>query len=224
MTATAIAPVVPRPKGADPELWKLVCYLYERGSRSTSGMTVALNLAAEEGAIRRAAIPEEYTVRRWVNKLNAFYESEPVGLADIPVEHSRYVLGVLATVVEVSQGKVQQLSRHEVEWIIRVHAAAPDLDHWQVFQYARLYWGYTNLQKPTIDLDLTLAFAPWSDSAAMERLTAALFAGWLPVGSYRTFGDADNLRHSAHGVAPASVAPKKVLNQEETLALLEKLQ
>lgn len=174
-----------KPKGMKPELWDLMLEHYRDGYRSVGDMTVQLLADARNEKLLRAEIPPERAMYRHIGRLNSFFTSEPVGLKDIPVEHSATVFAVLSAVVEETQGRVHVFTRAEVDWIIRVHAAAwGELTPWQTYAYAREYWARELAGENTVSLDLTLAhFKPWRPGGP-DAIRDAAFAGWLPVGSY----------------------------------------
>ena len=168
-----------------PEVWALIVEAYVLGGyRTTGDLEVALLGAAKHGDILKADIPPAYSLRRHVERLDRFYSSEPVGLQDIPIEHSAYVLEVLATMLEETEGRVDHFTRAEVDWIIRVHAAAPLLPPYEVYRYSIEYWSRAQAGDSARTLDVILAsYGKWG----WQGFAEAMDKGWLPDGRYPGF-------------------------------------
>lgn len=166
------------PKGMKPELWDLMIESYGMGGYRTAGdMKVALLQAVREGEILAVEIPKERALYRHMVTLREFYSSDPVSLKDIPLEHSAYVLEVLLMKHEETGGRVDHFTRAEVDWIIRVHAAAPKFPPWLVYHYAFWYWSSEQAGKPTMHLDIALARGSggsWSRRSAGMAAQAAI--------------------------------------------------
>jgi hypothetical protein len=128
--------------------------------------------------------PSLRTVQSWTASAewSPEVDTQRWGLADAKGDEAPIVLETLAGVIEETAGKVSSLSRVEACWIVRVARAAPDLSPWQRYVFARSYIGQMAAKESTANLDLTLAFAPWRDTA--DRLARAGARHWLPRGTY----------------------------------------
>ena len=78
------------------------------------------------------------------------------------------IFDVWAEVVRVSEGKKQELTQEEAEWVAWVRHAAPSLPLYYVWVVACLYMAETRLSKQFTQLDVFLAFKPWESLEAME--------------------------------------------------------
>lgn len=176
---------VPKPKGLKPEVWAVIVEAYSLGGHRTLGdMSVAMHRAAKAGDMLSADIPPEYSLRRYVERLQEFYRSEPAGLKDFPIEHSAYLLEVLGTVLCETEGRIANFSRAEVDWIVRVHTAAPMMPPYEVYRFACEYWNREQAGVSARTLDFSLArYGGWGWNGFSE----AFENNWLPDGAYPGF-------------------------------------
>lgn len=89
------------------------------------------------------------------------------------------LLEVLALLVQQSRGKRRSLTRREVRWLRAVHAAAPDLPPWTMFELAHEYMLAEDQEGGADGLDAILAFAPWRDTEHCEAFLKVVNEGWV---------------------------------------------
>lgn len=174
---------VPRPKGTKPEVWAFMVDAYTVGGcRTVADMTTAFHRAARTGDILKSDIPAEYTLRRRLKDLQAFFAGEPASLRDFPIEHSEYLLEVLMSVVDFTEGRVSNFTREEVDWIVRVHAAAPLVPSHSVYRFAQAYIARERTGESSTSLDISLAsYANWDVFSRLHDQDL------LPAGQYPVF-------------------------------------
>jgi hypothetical protein len=125
----------------------------------------------------RDPLPDERRVRAWVTGAR----QDPSGPwsfgPDSDLDDARAVLGVLASVVEETEGRREYVTVDEAEWIARVVAISPDIPPLTAFRLATQYRLNTPHRAATEGLDLYVAFAPWRDGG--RRYTEAIKQGWI---------------------------------------------
>jgi hypothetical protein len=92
-------------------------------------------------------------------------------------DEDRFVLEVLADVVEWSDGRRTTLSEAEAAAIVGIRRVAPELPPRLTYRLARYYMGRSQAQQATSDLDLWLAFEPWRDDASRARYEVVVDQG-----------------------------------------------
>ena len=80
----------------------------------------------------------------------------------------RLIFNVLTEVIRVSEGRKQELTQEEADWVAWVCHAAPSLPLYYVWVVACLYMAETRLSKQFTQLDVFLAFKPWESLEAMK--------------------------------------------------------
>jgi hypothetical protein len=123
-----------------------------------------------------ADAPTDRTVAKYFDRVTPSDLSEPWRLDEMSGGEIRLVLPVLATVLELTEGRTRHLTGAEARWIVRLREAAPDLPLWDAYRVARWYIARAADKSLTQDMDLLLAFAPWRESSRFEN---ALERGWI---------------------------------------------
>lgn len=121
-------------------------------------------------------MPSLRTIQRLVKEMEPPDPTEEWRLADTEPEDARLVLDVLAAVTVKTRGRAR-LTRATAEWVIRVRRAAPTLDPFEAYLYAREYRAREERRGDTRDLDLYLALAPWDSEDARRDYEALLNEG-----------------------------------------------
>lgn len=92
----------------------------------------------------------------------------------------RVILGVLAAVIKVSEGKKQEFTQDEADWVAWVGHAAPTLPVYYMWVVACLYMAESRLTKEFAPLDAFLAFKPWESLDGMNAYHDLCDQGWIP--------------------------------------------
>lgn len=160
------------PKIIDPKATRAI----EAGFNA--GLTPTRTLAEMRALPQFALVaPSLSTVERGFKKLRAADDSAHwTADPDEGGEAASLILPVLAAVAEATDGRRDYLTHAEAQWVLLIRRAAPELDSWPCFVLSREYIVRHAAKEPTGDLDLLLAYRPWSDEGAwrarIERATA----------------------------------------------------
>lgn len=92
----------------------------------------------------------------------------------------RVILDVLAAVIKVSEGKKQEFTQDEADWVVWVAHAAPTLPVYYLWIVACLYMAESRLTKEFAPLDSFLAFKPWESLDGMKAYHDLCDQGWIP--------------------------------------------
>jgi len=125
--------------------------------------------------------PALRTVQAHVSKLHVRDSSGIWSLAAADPETSGLVLDALATIIDVSEGRVTTFTVAEAAWIEAIHRARRDIPAEDAWYLSRFYVTRERHNEPTDDLDAYLAYAPWRDNDARERYITATIAGHIPA-------------------------------------------
>jgi hypothetical protein len=80
-------------------------------------------------------------------------------------EETALVLDTLAEVILISNGKQRTISQLQARYIVNIRQAAPTLNGWTAYRYAREYLRRRERREPTEDMDMAIA------SVAQEPMT-----------------------------------------------------
>ena len=94
----------------------------------------------------------------------------------------RLIFNVLTEVIRVSEGRKQELTQEEADWVAWVCHAAPSLPLYYVWVVACLYMAETRLSKEFVELDAFLAFKPWESLDAMNDFLDMCDNSLIPQG------------------------------------------
>ena len=143
----------------------------------------------EEDGFKPPVLPTLRAVQAYVAKIAPQDKgpSNPWTLVDEEPEDPRPVLAAVAAAIELTEGRVQNVSRLEAHLISRLVLLMPELEPGEAWRLARLYAGRLDRKEPTADLDALFAFWPQhpdrSSPEALERQRRygnAVARGWIP--------------------------------------------
>ena len=142
---------------------------------------------------------QDYTAQQIADALEKKYKGEARGLRTVQnilkasfqnripwdrLETSggdlRVILDVLAAVIKVSEGKKQEFTQDEADWVAWVGHAAPTLPVYYMWVAACLYMAESRLTKEFAPLDAFLAFKPWESLDGMKTYHDLCDQGWIP--------------------------------------------
>lgn len=117
-----------------------------------------------------ATVPNLRTIQRIVAEHRPPDATEAWSVADANGDDAALILPVLAHVVSLTEGRETAITHAAAVWIVRLRRAVPDLAIPPLWHVIRRYMSREASKKPTTDLDLLLAFAPWRSEPA--------YSGW----------------------------------------------
>jgi hypothetical protein len=125
-------------------------------------------------------LPSLRTIQTIVKENRPGDESGPWSIADAEADEGLLVLPVVAAAAIKTAGERRGVTRAEARCIQTIRRVAPDLDLWAVYRLARLYLLREARREATDDLDLYLAFAPWSSPEAAKLYKDLWAPGRIP--------------------------------------------
>ena len=163
--------------------------------------------------------PGVKTVRDMVDEARSLGPAEPWTLADAEPDEIALVAPVWAVALENGY----RLANTDMEWIVRILAAASDLPPSDALMMAALYRveGRHSTRWLRDSLDALLAFAPWRDVACAERYFRAVNTGRIRP-PYYTLG---LVMAAIHGQVTADDVPHTMAyianNPDEIIAVIK---
>ena len=139
--------------------------IYGSVSRELNGAAIHRALEARFGT--RA--PSLRTVQDVVRGLRPRDESEPWTLADAEDNSAAWLMEVLASAIERTNGGRRFLTKEEAQWLGKIHSSARDVPPGLGFELARQYIRRETRGEPTYDIDALIAFAPWRSDEHRAR-------------------------------------------------------
>jgi hypothetical protein len=112
-------------------------------------------------ALNALGVPGERTIRNIIADLPSGDGSGRWSIADDDGDEIRFLLEVLRHVIQMSNGKMRNLSIAEAKVLRVIAKAAPDLEPVFAYLTARRYVAQQEKKESTFDLDAYLAFQPW---------------------------------------------------------------
>ena len=124
-------------------------------------------------------VPSSRTIQRAVKAMKKAEKSSEEGKGDwsllsADAEDCELVLPVLKSVVVETEGRQTTISARVASLVVKIRRVAPDVDPWDVYEFARRYFKNVDADEPTAKYDLALAFEIWRGPAAMARFLDAV--------------------------------------------------
>jgi hypothetical protein len=138
-----------------------------------------LNRLVESGSLVLDRVPTLRTVERWVKDVRPNHSSGRWRLDVSDGEDAAFLLAVRVAVMDVTDGRVRDLSVASVAWLRVILAVAPDLEPTAAYRLARLYQSRVERKQDTGNLDAWLAFGPWRSPQAAAAYERAVERGWI---------------------------------------------
>ena len=120
------------------------------------------------------------TIQTIVKEVRGFDKTAPWSIAEADEDEAAAILPVLAGVAEATCGNRTFLTKGEVEWINRILPCVTKLTPWDVYLVARVYMLRESRSEAAQDIDLYLAYHPWTSAEDYKRYTDAVAAEIIP--------------------------------------------
>jgi hypothetical protein len=125
-------------------------------------------------------VPSIKTMWRKAKTFHPPTAEERWSLREADPEEAAVVLPVFAAMAK--RDRVWQckfITKEQAQILVRVNAAAPDLDPWVAFKVAEEYRVRQSRGESTVGLELGLTLAPWRDEASAGEFRRLLDVGFL---------------------------------------------
>jgi len=125
-------------------------------------------------------VPSVKTIGRKAKTFRLPNPEERWSLAEADPEEAAVVLPVFAAMAKRDRvWRCQFVTKEEAQILVRITAAAPDLDPWVAYQVAEGYVSRRRRGLQTLGLELGLAFATWRGEASAAEFRRVLDAGFI---------------------------------------------
>lgn len=125
-------------------------------------------------------VPSVKTIWRKAKTFRPPNPEERWSLAEADPEEVAVVLPVFAAMAKRDLvWECQFVTKEEAQILVRITAAAPDLDPWVAHQVAKGYVSRRSRGLQTLGLELRLAFATWRGEASAAEFRRVLDAGFI---------------------------------------------
>lgn len=152
--------------------------IHESAAGKKSAAEIHRRLVDEFGDTNQ--VPSVRTVQDVARELRAPKKFVPWSFAMSSPEDAALILPVYAAVTERTIEEYPTLDESEAEWIVSICKVVPDLPAYATYEVAWAYLVRQRRDRPTEDLDLLLAFAPWRGPRALASYRA--IAEYRPAG------------------------------------------
>ena len=150
----------------------------DRLGRGRSPRQIHGELSADQRFVGR--VPSIKTIWRKAKTFRPPAPDERWSLVTADPEEVAVVLPVFVAMAK--RDKVWQcawVTKAQVHVLVRIAAAAPDLEPWAAYQIAERYVEWEELGNATLGLELGLGLAPWRSEEAADLLQHMLDAGLI---------------------------------------------
>jgi hypothetical protein len=125
-------------------------------------------------------VPSVKTIGRKAKTFHLPNPEERWSLAEADPEEVAVVLPVFAAMAKRDRvWECQFVTKEQAHILVRITAAAPDLDPSSAYQVAKDYLSRRRRGLQTLGLELVLAFATWRDEASAAEFRRVLDAGFI---------------------------------------------
>jgi hypothetical protein len=150
----------------------------DRLGRGRSARQIHGELSADQRFVGR--VPSIKTIWRKAKTFRPPAPDERWSLVTADPEEAAVVLPVFVAMAK--RDKVWQcayVTKAEAHVLVRIAAAAPDLEPWAAYRIAERYQEWEELGNSTLGLELGLALAPWRSEDAADQLHRMIDAGLM---------------------------------------------
>ena len=125
-------------------------------------------------------VPSVKTIGRKAKTFRPPNPEERWSLAEADPEEVAVVLPVFAAMAKRDRvWRCQFVTKEQAQVLVRITAAAPDLDPWVAYQVAEGFVSRRHRGLQTLGLELGLAFATWRGEASAAEFRRVLDAGFI---------------------------------------------
>jgi hypothetical protein len=135
------------------------------------------HLVATDPRWKGIKVPVLRTIQRIHKRAQPSYDSEPWAVEDADPSDARVVLDYLADAVEVTTGRVAEITRGEAEWVARLRALGSPLPFPELRRLISTYRDRLERGIDTGDLDAFLAYQPWRSRDDCRRYATLVIRG-----------------------------------------------
>lgn len=182
---------------------ELIAIIEERAARGQSPVEIVHWLDTDPATAGRWDLPTLRTVQRYLRQIRRGDADEPWSLSVFDGPESTVVLEALRELINMSNGRISNISNRVARWLVSIHSVAPDLGPWTGYRMARMYRNREDQGLKAADLDQFLAFGPWRSDDAEASYEKAVAEGWIDRAPLATNWN------TAMILAMASVAKRK---------------
>lgn len=125
-------------------------------------------------------VPSIKTISRMAKVRRPPDPEERWSLIDAAPEEVPVVLALFAAMARHDKAwRWEYVTKENAHVLVRIQAAAPDLDPWVAYSLAERYLSHRARGLPTFGLDLGLAFSLWRGESWAAEFRRVVDAGWL---------------------------------------------